>query len=1409
MQCPNKNLPEWKALVSQYGEAGAYKVYVENNFDIPNNMPRLLPERTNEHEYIKNVYRELSDRIGFISDTHEYYNKITGVKYKPVSTVKQEYGYGDNMDESTQTDAFKEHYSLSSRVGTTIHDYLNKMLTGVKYEELDNVKLSNSAKKSLDKLVNTYKKHGTILASEQVLADDASGIAGTMDLELLTKSNEILQLDYKTKIVDYLDHTGKSTQGYRKVPFKYYTSTRDRKSDKLKHDFQQTLYKRMQELLDIDVKYKGIVPLEVVMMRNQDGSLTIHDVRLTTHLPLDDTFGYYNLVSNNHITPIVNDILGITSNIESQTLDLSVGQLEELADKGLVLLKKRAGFLRAVGDEYNAMVLEDEISNISLLDPVKETFSIIKVANSLMKPYMVRYNQLLQEEKSMGKDGHKVWDLKTLQGWRDFASAFDSILDDIKIYYDENPDMFNNIEGINKNDLDYLINETLNSKNALLAAYKNKGMKQWLDWIAKDSKIIEYNFRSDFQKDYKKNWKLLNKDAKFSKEDVAKMEEATNNYIANNQKAIELETRRFIKAQADMATEDINFVYRWADTIFDTKDPIVGVMSKIYYDKMREMRVASNDFYKRLSDIMDEFDKKYDNSSFSNQREVYDYMLDYRDGSAYILERIPQSFREAYEAKRNELSEKYTNPNERSTITEEIMEWLNEHAPYVENAEEHMKEARITLYFDEYSRGDITEDEYNALIQNEDSGFKKSVKSLSKDGDIRPETAFRLGQMIREIRWEHRSPDRLLYPNPKWDILEKMDVNDPKRQLYDFIKETSNIGNAYVPKRFKIGNRLPGVRKSSEERAYSGQNIGHLIKEGITDTLSVKSDDTTRGQFELANEVDKGLEFVPVHYTTALSIEDQSFDLPNLYKLWYKSILNYDFTRQILPEMEYTRFIINNRKVVKKSRGKEVINKLSRIYNSNNENTEGIDSYVTTDTNRLAEQLNSWFSQWIYGKKDNYLGEYMGVDFAKSLRLLQKFSSLKIMGFNLLSMVNNSAMAEVAQLIESNAGRLMNKRTYAKATKAYIADLPDILSDLGARSFKSKTNLALEYFNVFFDMQEKSFMDRSKLKRLAKESALFWTTSLGEHEVQSRFLIGALMSTDVKDKSGKSIGNLWDNLEVVNGELQINKNADLDLFTASRKISRDVTQVLREMHGNYTDYSTTAMSANGILSLVQQFRKWIIPGVRRRFDKEYFSEFSEIGKIGYIRSGLPFYKNYLNKQAYSIARFFGKVIDESKALDLAVAADFNMLSDPQKQAVKRLNMDIAILVMLTLLYNILAGYKDDDDYDNMSAVEKAMYNNLTYQVYRITTEQTFYVNPADFMRIMQSPMAGMSVATSWIGVLDQAMPWNATEQYTTGKRKGDYKLAWKVYQQIPVARQLYRVANSEESLQALVSPTMR
>lgn len=388
----------------------------------------------------------------------------------------------------------------------------------------------------------------------------------------------------------------------------------------------------------------------------------------------------------------------------------------------------------------------------------------------------------------------------------------------------------------------------------------------------------------------------------------------------------------------------------------------------------------------------------------------------------------------------------------------------------------------------------------------------------------------------------------------------------------------------------------------------------------------------------------------------------------------------------------------------------------------------------------------------------------------------------------------------------------MDVQTYAKATNEYRKQITDVMGDIGKRGFKSKMNLALEYFGIFDHMAELQAKDKGAFKRLFNGSALHVTTLIGEHEAQSRFLIGALMATEVFADDGTSLGNMWDNIVITeDNKLRLNPDISGDHNALMNNVTKKVLAASWEMHGTYHQFASNSLSMNAAASLLQQFRKWYVPGIDRRFGREHMNEFSGEMRSGYLRGWFN-HDGKKAKQFFSnLAEFFGKARDEAKAEAIATELDWQYLSDVQKQAIIRGRVEVSMMLVLFVLGAMLAMIYDDEDYKkNATGVDKFFMNNFAYQVVRLRMEMMSYFNPYDTLSMIQSPAPSASLVTSYLGVAYQlskdalmVMSGQGVDRYTNGKRSGDSKSFWKLFNQIPVLRQVYRFGNAEESLQAL------
>lgn len=418
------------------------------------------------------------------------------------------------------------------------------------------------------------------------------------------------------------------------------------------------------------------------------------------------------------------------------------------------------------------------------------------------------------------------------------------------------------------------------------------------------------------------------------------------------------------------------------------------------------------------------------------------------------------------------------------------------------------------------------------------------------------------------------------------------------------------------------------------------------------------------------------------------------------------------------------------------------------------------------------------------------MGTIAGIDAGKVVNLFTKYTSLRVMGLNYISMVNNMAMAEVAQAIETFAHQYVSPSSYTKATAEYSLELlnGNIVADVGARKPTSKINLLNELFGTFSDFDNGRMRLSNRFSRLFNSGAFYFTTNLGEHEAQSRFLIASLMEQRALDSNGNDIGSIYDFYTVEDGELVFDKDSKVSNWDDNkrRQVSARIRSQLMSMHGNYSPEWKVALQRNGYLKLALMFRKWIVPSWRKRWDCMYYDNVTQSYKEGYYKTGGTYAFN-------KVKWFFYKLTDEAKAAEIAITADWHNLTEMEKQNVRRFATEMAITATLFILYNVLKGYADDED--------SVFIDNLAYQAYRLRLDMGFYYDFTATMKIVQSPFPSTSAVKSISNLFDSI--WNPLDKYERGPWKDHYKIEKRMYDLMPVVRQLYRARDIENEYNIL------
>lgn len=1372
-------LIDW--LLSIFNITKGNNAYIESMnmlYDIMinhNNTPEGLAEshignifasaqkRTNDSTEIKNILKEKSKNILFDPAPHTYTNVNTGEIYDSVTETKDKAGYG--ADTNTMTDEDLEYGSMAASIGTTIHNFINSALTGAKEEaNTDGFVLTKGAKKFIreEVLPKVLGDNYEILGSETLIANDDALVAGTVDILIKDKNTgKVRLLDMKTKARNF--------KGNVKYGFDYYFSSKHEtktggKSDRSRHDYQLTLYKRMLEEYGVQVDEKAIIPLEYNV--NEKGE--IYEVWLPTldYARKDGTILLrQDAILENEINSTVLKQMTYDDSVDTAMLNkqsaLVKNILTVLRDQYLILLNK--------GQTTKAETSAEFINRLNTLEETEIIVGYVEKALSLLNPLIQNYNSLLELEKVKGIG---VWDLKTLASWKSYAESFENLVA-IQNFIFENKGALSD-KLVNK--LTAALNTAIGYKNNLEQAYKSKGTAIWVKWLAPYVTVVEAEFRREGEREFKRKNK-----GTATIRDKAAMNKYIDEYLAKNKRIIENRTKQLLLEQSDsIKSGDINMVSRMLDTIFESSDTIVGAMAKAYHTTYADSLEVYNDTYKELVDLTRELENEYYKGDLKN---MYSFMYDVYNDAPYIVSRIPISFTKAYDDYTAQVnsSPDYETSSEKSMA---IAEWLNKNAP-IENKKK-LEEDKLAFLKSQFDDKIISEEEYKALIANEKASnvTKRSWAKMVQKNLITESTADLVREKFNKMNWEARVPDKSKYANPKWDMLQSLRNNNSKDirvRYYDFIKSLSEVGDQAVPKRFKLNGRLPGMTKELSERVRYDSNLPQSLYNNIKKEFTIVADDTDKGAKLLTDELNRPVNFVPIFFTNQISIDEQSFDIGTLYKEWFRSVNNYRYVNSILPQLEFTKYVVETRKsTAVDNNGNPIKNLLSRTTKRNASEENSTDT-VMTSTPNLANQLNSWFDQVIYQRSNKSLGTIGKLDIAKSINVLQKYTSLRIMGLNYISMVNNALMAEMQQAKEAFAHKLISPAAYSRASSEYSQDLPNILGDVGSRKIESIVNLLDEHFGIFTDFNTGNISDNNKFKKLFRTSTLYFTTQLGEHEAQSRFLIAALIEKRALDDKGKDIGSMYDYFEAVDGRLVFDKDNKVANFGKTEQIAfgQKVSAVIRKMHGNYQAYSKVALQQNGFGSLTLMFRKWIFNTWKYRWSSEYYDEFGQEYSKGYYRDGGMFYYN-------KVKGFFTRFVNEAKALELAEKSDWDVMLDDEKANVRRFTTEIAMYMMLSILSSVVGSAMDDEDDEET----KRILANIDYQIFRLQTDITFYINPMSTFRIIQSPLPSTSVVTSTAKLIDAFL--TPMKKYERGPNKGRYVIEKRTMDLIPLVRQIYR-----------------
>ena len=630
---------------------------------------------------------------------------------------------------------------------------------------------------------------------------------------------------------------------------------------------------------------------------------------------------------------------------------------------------------------------------------------------------------------------------------------------------------------------------------------------------------------------------------------------------------------------------------------------------------------------------------------------------------------------------------------------------------------------------------------------------------------------------------------------------------DPaKKAYYNVAAKMKFAGDQLLPAKVgaEMATKMPGVRKSPYERITQNKGVKgkwRALKDSIRDGLVRTEDDDDFGGRVMNDENKNRIKYVPTRFTsdivewvdkdgkhvplanvdpdkhTAINKEatDLSTDATRAISLYYYEAAMTRVAIDVADVMELTADLLKSREVGKTTADKQVLDSVMGMLGIKKQATE-------KGTASLAVQrMTDYMDMNLYGEKKADEGTVWGMDRAKLVDTFSSYVSLKTLALNLYSATANATLGNAMVFIERVAGEFYTMKDWGFAHKTMMTDGLKSVGDHGRKSSQNKLILFFDKANTMQDLYARvagsDNTAHTRLEQMAELGTLFVGQAAGEFQINGITALSLANRIKLKDKDGKSY-NLYEAHEVVDGVLELKKGLtkeDGTLFT-QKDFSRYVNRqnfVNKRLHGIYNDRDKAAFQKHSVGRLVSFYRKFLKPGINRRFESEYYNEEAETQVEGNYRT------------AGRWTRIIARDLWQKK---FRYQAYKRKMSPMEKANLARTSTEAAlILASLTLM--TLLGKALEDDEDDWAL------NFAAYQANRMYSELFMWSNPLEWDKIIRTPAVGLSTGMQMFGA---AFPLNWFKEIETGPNAGKTVSQKNVEHLIPLYRTIERITNPQQ-----------
>lgn len=650
------------------------------------------------------------------------------------------------------------------------------------------------------------------------------------------------------------------------------------------------------------------------------------------------------------------------------------------------------------------------------------------------------------------------------------------------------------------------------------------------------------------------------------------------------------------------------------------------------------------------------------------------------------------------------------------------------------------------------------------FMANHYTDFRGTMKPASYYTEVRPKARYE-AQYTERIpasrysmldksskyyngKWNPNGP--AIQPNSKYDnkkaydkITSDKELNDLYKAILDIITE-SNSKISYVN---NVNNyRLPQIEDKTLKVISRQNGVLDKVKYALSDIVTTKSDDLDYVEEFATKPNGEPLKIVPTRFIKMLeNPNDISTDLVASSLQYFNMASNYENMSQKRDDIELLLNLLKSAEVRTRQGTK------------------------LPGTSNLYAQAQLLVDRILYGKNKMPLTIKIGdkeYNVGKLLGRLSSYITKVNLSYNIWS-IGTSFFTDVTYTtLEAKVGRFFDMEDFHFAHNTFLDQMPAMLQNVGKSdpinllSYLIQKNQVVKGNQEVFDR-----LNESSTLRAINQNFWFLGYTQGDYIVKSHTLLstyhnyrfvkgeGFMSKQQYIQKfypNNPKLGKvnfkqnsviLLDAYEFVNGEGRV-KDQYKKYITASLEdqVTNRINILAKRIDGTLREVDKAKVHAHTIASYITKHRNFMIQGIHNRLKGKTFNLDLGMEEEGYYRTLGGFLRGLFNNRHFALSQ---------------ILEDYSNLKEFEQYGVKRTLYEMSLVMASTVVALSLAALVDgDDDYNNW------LLQSITYLALRSAFEFRTMYNPMELMSMVKSPTAAFSWFDNAYGILGVINPFS-------------------------------------------------